>query len=92
LYRKFISTRKETKHKDSTPQRKKEKGKQVRMPKNHCTYCNRGGHQKDKYWKLNPELHPNKDKRIVNVLMKEEELPAKQEEHHEGKKPTTWFC
>jgi hypothetical protein len=91
LYRKFISTKKETRHKDSTLEWKKEKGKQVWMPKTHCTYCNRGGHQKAKIWKLNPELRPKKEKRIVHVLIKEEVLPMKQEEHHEGKKPTTWF-
>ena len=92
LYRKFMSTRKETRHKDSTPQRKKEKGKQVWMPKTHCTYCNRGGHQKANCWKLNPKLCPNKDKRIAHVLTKEEGLPTEQEEHHEDKKPSTWFC
>jgi hypothetical protein len=43
---KFISTKKETRHKYSTAQQKKEKGKQVWIPKNHCTYCNRGGDQK----------------------------------------------
>jgi hypothetical protein len=42
----FISTRKETRNKYSTAQRKKEKGKQVWIPKNHCSHCNRGGHQK----------------------------------------------
>jgi hypothetical protein len=57
-----MSTRKETRHKDSTPQWKKEKGKQVWMSKNHCTYCNKGGHQKAKCWKLNLELRPKKDK------------------------------
>jgi hypothetical protein len=86
-----MSTRKETRHKESTPKWKKEKGKQIWMPKTHCTYCNMGGHQKTSCWKLNPELHPKKEKRIAHVLTKEERLPAKQEEHHEGKKPTTWF-
>jgi hypothetical protein len=62
------------------------------MPKNHCTYCNRGGHQKANYWKFNMELRPNKEKRIAHVLMKEEGLPAKQEEHPERKKTVTWFC
>jgi hypothetical protein len=37
------------------------------------------------------ELRPRKDKRILHVLVKEEGLPAKQEEHREGKKPATWF-
>jgi hypothetical protein len=74
LYMKFMLTRKETQHKDSTPQWNKEKGKQVWMPKTHCTYCNRGGHQKDNCWRLNPELRPKKDKRIAHVLTKEEEL------------------
>ena len=84
-------TRKETRHKDSTPQWKKEKDKQIWMPKNQCTYCNRGGHQKANCWKLNPELRPKKDIRFVQVLTKEETLPTKQEEHHEGKKIVTWF-
>jgi hypothetical protein len=53
------------------------------MPKNHCTYSNRGGHQKAKCWKLNSELCPTKEKMIVNVLNKEEALLAKQEEQHE---------
>jgi hypothetical protein len=92
LYRKPMSTRKETRHKGSSPQWKKEKGKQVWMPKTHCTFCNKSGHQKASCWKLNPELRPRKDKRILHVLMKEEGLPAKQEEHREGKKPVTWFC
>ena len=92
LYRKPMSTRKETRHKGSSPQWKKEKGKQVWMPKTHCTFCNKSGHQKASCWKLNPELRPEKDKRILHVLMKEEGLPVKQEEHREGKKPVTWFC
>jgi hypothetical protein len=91
LYKKFMSTKKETQHKDSNPQRKKETGKQVWMPKNHCTYCNRGGHRKANCWKLNTELRPKKDKNIVHVLTKEEALPAKQEEQYEGKKTITWF-
>jgi hypothetical protein len=45
------------------------------------------GHQKANCWKLNLELRPRKDKRIAHVLMKEEILLAKQEEHCEGKKP-----
>ena len=61
------------------------------MLKNHCTYCNKGGHQKAKRWNLNLEIHPKRDKRIVHVITKEEALPAKQEEHHEGKKPAAWF-
>jgi hypothetical protein len=87
-----MSTRKETRHKDSTPQRKKEKGKHVWMPKNQCTFCNRSGHQKANCWKLNPELHPKKDKTNAQVLTKEEGLPGKQEEHREVKKLATWFC
>jgi hypothetical protein len=86
-----MSTRKETSHKDSTPQQKKEKVKQVWMPKTHCTYCNKGGHQKANCWKLNPELRPNKEKRIPHVLTKEEALPVKQEEQHEGNKTVTGF-
>jgi hypothetical protein len=54
-------------------------------------YCNKSGHQKASCWKLNPELRPKKEKRIAHVLMKEEILPVKQEEHREEKKPTTWF-
>ena len=72
LYRKFMSTRKEKQHKKSTPQWKKEKGKLVWMSKSHYTYCNRGGHQKASCWKLNPELHLRKEKRIAQVIMKEE--------------------
>jgi hypothetical protein len=74
-----MSTRKETREKYPTPQWNKEKGKQVWMPKTHCTYCNRGGHQKANCWKLNLELHPKKEKRIARVLTKEEELLVKQE-------------
>jgi hypothetical protein len=66
-------------------------GKTSLDAKNSLHFCNRGGHQKANCWKLNLELRPKKDKRIVHVLMKEEGLPVKQEEHHEGKKPTTWF-
>jgi hypothetical protein len=91
LHKNFMSTRKETWHKNSTPQWKKEKGKHGWMPKTHCTHCNRGGHQKDNCWKLNPKLRPKKEIRIVHVLTKEEALPMKQEEHHEGNKTTTWF-
>jgi hypothetical protein len=87
-----MSNRKETRHKDSTPQWKKVKGKQVWIPKTHCTYYNRGGHQKDKCWKLNLELLTKKEKMIVHVLTKEEALLEKQEEQHEGKKTITWFC
>jgi hypothetical protein len=92
MYMKSVSSRKETQHKALTQQRKKEKGKQVWMPKTQCTFCNMGGHQKDNCWKLNAELHPKKDKRIAHVLMKEEILPAKQEEQCEGRKQATWFC
>jgi hypothetical protein len=87
-----MSTRKETRHKGSIPQRKKEKGKPVWMPKTHCTFCNKSGHQKASCWKLNLELHPRKDKMIFHVLTKDEGLPVKQEEHREGKKPVTWLC
>jgi hypothetical protein len=67
-------------------------GKTSLDAKNSLHFCNRSGHQKASCWKLNLELRPRKDKRIAHVLMKEEGLlPAKQEEHHEGKKPTTWF-
>jgi hypothetical protein len=75
MYKKFMSTRKGTRHKDSTPQWKKEKGKQIWMPKIHCTFCNKGGHQKTNCWKLNLKLHPKKEKRVVHVLTKEEGLP-----------------
>jgi hypothetical protein len=47
LYRKPMSSKKETRHKGSIPQRKKEKAKQVWMPKTRCTFCNKSGHQKD---------------------------------------------
>jgi hypothetical protein len=89
MYRKSMSARKENRHKDSTPQWNKEKGKQVWMSKTHCTFCNRGGHQKANCWKLNLELCPRKEKRIAHVLMKEEGLPVKKEEHHEENKPST---
>jgi hypothetical protein len=62
------------------------------MPKTHCAYCNKGGHQKAKCWKLNPDFRPRKDKMIVHVCTKEETFPVKKEEHHEGKKEVTWFC
>jgi hypothetical protein len=62
------------------------------MPKTRCTFCNKSGHQKDSCWKLNPELHPKKGKRILHAPMKEEGLPAKQDEHREGEKAVTWFC
>jgi hypothetical protein len=60
--------------------------------KTRCTFCNKSGHQKDSCWKLNPKLHPRKEKRTLHVPTKEEGLPSKREEHREGKKPTTWFC
>jgi hypothetical protein len=41
------------------------------MPKTHCTFCNKSGHQKTSCWKLNPELRPRKDKRILHVLTKD---------------------
>jgi hypothetical protein len=87
-----MSSKKETRRKGSSPQRKKEKVKQVWMPKTRCTFCNKSGHQKASCWKLNPELRPKKGKRILHAPTKEEGLPAKQEEHREGKKAVTWFC
>jgi hypothetical protein len=92
LYRKPMSSKKETRRKGSSPQWKKEKVKQVWMPKTHCTFCNKSGHQKASCWKLNLELRPRKDKRILHAPTKEEGLSAKQEEHREGRKAVTWFC
>jgi hypothetical protein len=87
-----MSTKKETRRKGSSPQWNKENGKQVWMPKTHCTFCNKSGHQKTSCWKLNPELRPRKDKMILHVSMKEDGLSAKQEEHREGNNTVTWFC
>jgi hypothetical protein len=87
-----MSTRKEKRRKGSSPQRKKEKVKQVWMRKTCCTFCSKSGHQKTSCWKLNLELRPRKGKRILHAPTKEEGLPAKQEEHREGKKAVTWFC
>jgi hypothetical protein len=62
LYRKVMETRKKPRHEDPSPHGKKNKGMKTWIKKNHCTHCNKGGHQEATCWTLHPELCPKKDK------------------------------
>ena len=66
LYRKIKSTSKETMHQDSSPKKKKEKGKKDWILKMLYAYCKQGRHQGSHCWKLHLELRPKKEtKKIV---------------------------
>jgi hypothetical protein len=55
------------------------------IKKNHCTHCNKGGHQEATCWTLHPELCPKKDKKANEAthkgsqLQEEDQLPEKKQ-------------
>jgi hypothetical protein len=50
--------------------------------RNYCTHCEMSGHWIGKCWKVHPQLHPKRGKRVVQA-------PAKKEEADEGVSPAT---
>jgi hypothetical protein len=66
-----METRKKPRLEDPSPHEEKRKGKKTLKRKNHCTHCDKGGHQEATYWTLHPELHPKKEKKVGQAPMKE---------------------
>jgi hypothetical protein len=48
---------------------------------NYCTHCEMSGHWIGKCWKVHPQLHPKRGKRVIQA-------PVKKEEEDDGASPT----
>jgi hypothetical protein len=67
-----MSTGKEARHEEYLPSPHGKKDLSSKnMGKNHCTHCNMSGHRMEKCWKLHPQIHPKKDKKVVQAPVKE---------------------
>jgi hypothetical protein len=70
FYRKVMETRKNPRHEDPSSHEERSKGKKTWKRKNHCTHCNKVGHQEATCWTLHPELRSKKRKKVGPTLMK----------------------
>jgi hypothetical protein len=69
-----MATRKKPRHENLSPHQEKKEDMKTWIKKNHCTHCNKGGHQEATCWTLHPELCPKKDKKANESTHKGSQL------------------